>query len=486
MTKTKSKISKREAINDLWKQGVITYKLHGGQKILQSTYEETKDDIITILCARRFGKSFWLCSVATALCASKPNQIVKYICPKQKMVKTIIKTIMRKILKDCPEDMRPEFKEADKIFLFPNGSEIQLAGTDNGNHESLRGGESNLCIVDEAGFCDDLKYVIQSVLAPTTDTTGGKIILASTPSKTSAHEFITEFVKPGLADNKIKVFTIDDNPMLTEAKKISIMNRFPLKDQDPGYLREYKCQIINDSTDLVVPGFDKIIDDVVGIHKRPPYFDWYVSGDIGFRDLTIFLFGYYDFLEATLVIEDELVVTGAENLITKVMAKKIQDKERELYSDPNSGELIKPALRVMDNDLKLINELQLLHDLTFLATEKTNKEVYINQLRMQLVQNQIKIHPKCKHLLYHIENACWDKHRKEFLRLPDTADFSIRGGHADGLDALIYMVRNVIKSKNPYPKGWNQLSGNNVYQSRFEKPGTELTETVKKMLNIRK
>jgi hypothetical protein len=49
---------------------------------------------------------------------------------------------------------------------------------------------SDLCIVDEAGFCDDLTYIIQSILIPTTTTTHGKIILSSTPPRLADHEFI--------------------------------------------------------------------------------------------------------------------------------------------------------------------------------------------------------------------------------------------------------------------------------------------------------
>jgi hypothetical protein len=485
MTHLEKKISKREAIRALWNRGNISYKLHEGQEILNSNYKETDDDIITILCARRFGKSFWLLTLAVASCLKKKYAIVKYACPKQKQVKTIIKPIMRTILNDCPEEFRPEWREADKIYVFPNGSEIQIAGTDGGNAESLRGGASDLCIVDEAGFCTDLDYVIQSILAPTTDTTDGKIILASTPSRKSDHEFIQLYVKPAMSANKLKIFTIDDNPLLTEKKKEKIKTRYPLGEEDPQYKREYLCIITNDDDDLVIPKFEEIEDRITKVIKRPPYFDYYVSGDIGFKDLTVFLFAYYDFINARLIIEDELVIHGSENLVTSNMAKAIKEKEAQLYTDPNSGIVMKPFLRVMDNDLKLINDLNREHNLFFKATEKDKKEHHINITRMMLSQEQVIINPKCKHLLYHIKYATWDKNRKSFERMGDSPDKTTKGGHADALDALIYLVRNLVKSKNPYPKDWNQLSGGNVQQSQILKlKNGDFVKTIKQILNI--
>lgn len=478
-------ISKRDAIKELWKRGNITYKLHKGQEVLQENYMIDNRDIITILCARRFGKSFWLLTLAVSVCIKKKYAIVKYACPKQKQVKTIVKPIMRIILEDCPEDLRPEWREADKFYQFPNGSQIQIAGTDNGNAESLRGGASDLCIVDEAGFCTDLDYVVQSILAPTTDTTDGKIILASTPSRKGDHEFIQLYVKPDLAAGVLKIFTIHDNPLLTEKKKEKIKNRYPLKENDPQYKREYLCIITNDDDDMVIPRFTDIKDKVTGIIKRPPYFDRYVSGDIGFKDLTVFLFGYYDFLNARLVIEDELVIHGSENLVTNNMAHAIKKKEEELYTDCG-GEVTPPYLRVMDNDLKLINDFQMLHNISFIATDKDKKEVQINNARMMLSREQIMIHPQCTHLLYHIEYATWDKNRKSYSRMPDSADKKIKGGHADALDALVYLVRNLVKSKNPYPADWGRLSGSGTQQSQLLKnQDSEFVRTIKKICNIK-
>ena len=109
-----------------------------------------------VLCSRRFGKSFVLCSWAIEICISTPNAIIKYACPEKQQAEEIVTDIIPNyILNDCPEYLMPVWKEQKKHFLFPNGSKLQIAGTNKDRGNALRGGRANLCIVDEA---QDHKY----------------------------------------------------------------------------------------------------------------------------------------------------------------------------------------------------------------------------------------------------------------------------------------------------------------------------------------
>jgi hypothetical protein len=65
--------------------------------------------------------------------------------------------------------------------------------------------------------------------------------------------------------------------------------------------------------------------------------------------------------------------------------------------------------------------------------------------------------------------ARWNKNRKTFLKIKDSPSGKIKGGHADALAALIYLHRNIIKSKNPYPSGYGEVSGAGVFQSTHKK-----------------
>ena len=484
-TKQKKKMSKKQIVAELWKRGDLTYMFNPAQAKMHKAFQKDPRIIVPILASRRTGKTFYLLLLAFMTCIGKDRAVVKFLQPTQKELKKTLRQIMPDILKDCPEALKPEWKENDKIYLFPNGSEIQLAGSDGKQYENLRGGASDLCIVDEAGFCDDLEDAVFSVLEPTTATTDGRLFLASTPSKIPSHDFMRLFIEPALDAGQLMIFTIDDNTMISEDRKERIKLNFPGGEKNPKYRREYLCEIIRDEETVVIPEFTKEKQEVIICeHKKPIYCDYYVSGDVGFRDLTVILFGYYDFMKATLVIEDELVMNGP-SMTTDSLAKSIREKENLRFKD-EFDETTEPYRRVMDNNnLILINDLIRLHGLNFLATAKDNKEAQINQLRMYIDQGKISINPRCKHLIYHIASASWDKNRKKFLHLPNIDNDMVKGGHADALDALIYMVRNLIVSHNPYPSNYGQSGANMFNRKVKEEVDAGLLSNIKKMLNIK-
>ncbi len=454
LTNQQIAISKRQAIAMLWNQGVLTWKLDACQKDLYDSYVNAKAKTIVWSCSRRLGKSYALCVIAIEKCLLKPNAVVKFIAPSQKHVKMIIKPLLKEILKDCPKELRPHFQTQNNVYAFPNGAEIQLAGTDSGHAESLRGGSADICVVDEAGFCDDLKYIVQSILIPTTTTTRGKIILSSTPPKSSDHEFVNYMKIAEFKGNFVKK-TIYDG--IGSRISLDIINEIieELGGEDsPDFRREYMCELIVDEEHAVIPeATESLLAEVTKEWVAPPFKDYYVAGDIGFRDLTVFLFGYYDFRNAKLVIEDELVMNG-KKMTTSYMAEKIKEKEKANFTSPLTQELTPPYLRVCDNNLIVINDLYRLHNITFQPTNKDDKAAAINNARILLKEGRIIINPRCKTLLYHLKHATWSKSRKTYDRSPDA-------GHYDAVDALVYMVRNVQYTKNPYPTNYGVGSSAN-------------------------
>jgi hypothetical protein len=284
-------VSKQQAVALLWGRGVLQYKLDPVQKELYESYKSATSKTIVWSCSRRLGKSYALCIIAIEKCLQKPNSVVKFIAPSQKHVKMIIRPLFKEILRDCPKKLRPEFKTADNIYRFANGSEVQLAGTDSGHAESLRGGSSDICIVDEAGFCDDLKYIVKSILIPTTTTTRGKIIMSSTPPKSADHEFVDYMEAAELKGNFIKKTIYDglNNGRITQEIIDEIIEELGGVDS-PDFRREYLCELITDEEKAVVSEFtEELQRDIVKEWPRPPFFDLYVGGDIGFHDLTVFL-----------------------------------------------------------------------------------------------------------------------------------------------------------------------------------------------------
>lgn len=480
----KQDITREQAVAMLWEKGELSWKLNRVQKELKKVVDNDTTKTSVVVVSRRTGKSFWLVTEALMQCLKQPNSVVKFIFPKAKDAKTNIIPLMRMITEDCPEELKPKFNTQDKIFNFNNGSQIQLAGCDGGNIEGIRGGFAHLCIVDEAGFCDDLKYAIRSVLSPTIRTTGGRIILASTPSKSPDHEFVTEYMNPYKAMGRLKVYTIYDNPNFTPEIVQEIIDDYPRGVEDPDFRREYLCEVAIDTEKAICAEFELnrekiVIDDF----EVPEYVDFYVGADVGFKDLTVMLFCYYDFKSASLVIMDELVMNGP-SMTTEALAVQIKKHEKLRFF--NHGQNVKPYLRVVDNDLKLINDLRQLHDLDFLATRKDNKEAAINQMKIWMSNNRIKIHSRCKTLIYHLEFGQWNKSRSDFKRLADSPDKTVKGGHVDAIPALYYLIRNIHSHRNPFPNNYGMEIGEDTHVSRRAVSGSKNLEIARTIFNLKK
>jgi hypothetical protein len=503
-TNQEKPVSKKEAIRQLWEMGNLEWKLKGIQRDIKKAFKTQKgfkasdseeaQEVFTVLCSRRTGKSFVLCCWAIEICLQTPNAIIKYACPEKNQVEEIITDIIPNfILNDCPEHLKPTWHSQKKAYVFPNGSKIQIAGTNKDKGNKLRGGRAHLCIVDEAQDHNYLSYVINSVLGPTTDTTGGKIVLAGTPNPLEPqHEFHVDYILPLKAEGNLIKFNVYQSPVYDEQgdryiKKLEHRYRHRGGLNSPEFLCEYMCQIAVDMEAMVIPEFtDEIEAAIVKEVERPPYFDAYIGLDIGFSDLTGLIFCYYDYLNATIVIEDEIVINGP-SLTTEKLSELVTDKEKELYTTPDGG-FKRPFMRIADNNnLILINDLLRLHGIQFLTTAKDNKEAQINHLRTLINAKRVIISPKCKTLIYHLKNAKWNKRRTEFDRIKDSATGLLKGGHADLLDALIYLVRNIIYTKNPYPRDYFDIKGPGVFEQPWKnEKDNEFKDTMHKILNIRK
>jgi hypothetical protein len=489
--KTKKDITKQEAIERLWRAGVLSWKLKGKQQLIYDHFKNAKDDIVSCLISRQFGKSFVLLVIATETCVNKPGAIVKYACPTQKMVERIIKPRMRLIIEDCPDDMKPEWKSQEKTWVFPNGSEIQVAGTDNDNYDALRGGSADLCICDEAAFMNPLEDIVFSVLAPTTDTTNGKVFLASTPNdKEANHPFHELFIYPAEASNTLLKMTFYDSPMVDDAQREKIIKRYPGGVNNIKFRCEYLVEIPNVTENNVIPEFATVEHIIVKDTEVTDYCDFYTSGDVGFTDLTVFLFSYYDYTNGKLVIMDEYVVNGPEVTSDKIKTEVLHHESLRYVT--SIGIQKPPYLRVMDNNLMLINDLSKFHSLTFVPTEKHGKEEAVDTVRRWIESQKIIISPRCKNLLYHLKYAQWHytkagTYTGKFKHLAASQDGTLKKSHADALDALIYLVRNVQTGKNPFPNGYgNNINGNTFMSPKHKNMRSQAADFMGKLLNLNK
>jgi hypothetical protein len=447
------KLSKKDIINELWMRGELSYKFHSVQKEMYRILENSEPNSTLVwLCSRQIGKSFMIALIATIYSLREKDSIVKILTDTKLHCRTIYEPLFKQILDDCPENLKPTYIPSQYLYVFPNGSQIQLAGTDGNSAERLRGQTSVLVLVDEAGFCNRLNYNVMSILAPTTTHTGGKIVLASSAPEDPDHDFVT-FIEKAEMEGKITNKTIYDNPLLTGEQINGIIARYPLGINDPNFRREYLNIIEKNEETTVFPEItaDNIHELSENIPPKPAHYFPYVGMDLGFKDLTVILFGYHDFKNDLIVIEKEIVKTG-KDLNLRTIGYEILEVEDKLWTDPLTGEKKTIIKRVSDINYLVTEEITKSSDyqITFMNADKSGqKGIAVNTFRAAINSGRIKIHAEqCPILLRHLKNVKWKKNsnKTEFDRSPDD-------GHYDAVDACLYLFRAIDPSRNPYPKG---------------------------------
>lgn len=451
--KTLTGITKQQALSELWRRGTLRWKLHPVQKEMYDLFYNAENNSIHVwLLARQSGKSFLLAVLALEYALKQKNVIIKLVTDTKLHVRSIFEPLFREILVDCPEDLRPSYNSTTYSYYFANGSQIQLAGSDNKHYEKLRGQKSHLILIDEAGFCNDLDDMVGSVLLPTTTHTGGKVVLASTPPQDSNHPFLN-FMEQAQLNNLFVIKTIDENPLLNQEQRDNLEKQMGGRHSER-FQREYLCKIIKESSTTVIPEFTKELqEEIVREWPKPPFYDSYVSMDLGGKDLTVVLFGYYDFRGDKIVIEDEIVMDfqKAGNHLEK-LTKDIIRKEEELWLNIYTNEIKIPTLRVSDINYIVTGEMLKYsnYKLSFQPAKKDDSDAAINNMKFLISSKKIMINPKCQTLIRHLENAKWrtSNQKTVFARSPDN-------GHYDAVDALKYMVRHINTSTNPYPSHYD-------------------------------
>ena len=478
----KTKLNRQHAVAELWHRGELSWKCHKVQKELREVFLSAPDNSTLVwLLARQSGKSYDLAILALEQALQKQNSIIKILTDTKLHAQSIFEPIFKMVLEDCPEYLKPSYTESKFTYHFSNGSQIQLAGSDNKHYERLRGQKSDLVLVDEAGFCDNLKHIVKSILLPTLTHTGGKIILASTPPTNPDHDFY-EFIEQAELNNTLTKKTIYDNPLLKQEQIDRIIKEMG-GDNSPQFRREYLCEVIREEENVLFPEFTPELEkQIIKEWPKPPFYDSYVSMDLGYKDLTVVLFGYFDFRANKVIFEDEIVLSGKELQLPE-LTNQILKKEAQLWSNPLTGETKAPYLRVSDINYIVTQEISRISngEASFAATKKDDKESALNNLRVMLATGKVIISPKCKTLIRHLRNCRWKntEQKKTFARSPDN-------GHYDAVDAATYFVRSIAYSKNPYPAHYNMDMSDLYVNSPSKFYGQSSLDSYRAIFNVRK
>jgi len=474
-----------QARHDCWRRGDLRYKLHSGWvPIYEEIFARPEVTRWVLEIARKWGKTYFLVTLCAMLCLRHQRARIPYGAPTLKHLEEFVLPVLDEVSADAPEDVRPVYEPSTGHWYFPStGSWVHFFGADDKRKADRgRGPKALAAVFDEAGFTPVLQYVLSSIFRPSMLHGSLFTIVSSTPAPEPDHDF-TRICEVAEANNALFHRDIFSNPLLTQEQ----IEKFICDDaRDNGmtrdeyvassaFRREYLAERVVDTT-LVVMGDDwfKARPTALVEWQRPQFFDAYEVWDFGGADPRAVLFGYWDFANATLVIEDEVNLRGQEN--TADLAEAVKAKEAELYGvnawdgtmraireermddriaallPPEEVERIRhaeqaplqPYLRICDHNLETARDLWTIHGLAMVPAEKGELAARVNETRVALRQGRIRIHPRCKDLDRQLRTSEWTS--------PRATDFRRKSGeHADLLWCLITMWHNVRKNRNPAP-----------------------------------
>lgn len=459
-----------QLVEQAWIQGELSYKYHSGQAKIRNEIKNGNEKLHVVNVSRQFGKTFLEAVMACEIARKKNRARIKIATAFLSDLEEFVLPAFDAVLADCPPSLRPKYNGQKSKYIFPQtGAEIKLVGLDR-KPDGLRGSVVDLIMLDEAGYLSDLDYQYKSVIVPsTTHRPDAKIIFFSTPPESLDHPFAIYCDQQKMSGNYSHA-TIYDNPMLTKKQIDDIIKIYGGADSIE-FRREYLAELIVDKNKAIVPEWNDSFIQEMKSDDFTQYYHRYTAMDLGVRDFTAFLFGYYNFSTGQLFIQDEMQLHG-EEVRTDNIKNVVVEKEKEHFGET------KPRLRISDNNnLMLLQDLVSGHGLSFSPTSKDHLHAMVNELRVWVQRGRLIVHPRCKMLIGNLNNALWNNNRDAFTR-------SKIYKHWDHLATLIYMVRNIDQQTNPIPALYGMNRNSHFIKDGFENRNNNFAD-LKKAFNIK-
>lgn len=427
------KIDKNLAIKELWRRGILSFKLHAAQLTIYNLIRTLPKDQreALLFCSRRFGKSFLGAILALEDCLRTPNIQVAIVGPTLKQTKKILSPIIKTITKDAPKGLVSQ-RQATDTWHMANGSMLMLGGFDT-ILESMRGLELRAIYLEETGLAtedyEEYNYLLYSVLFPTLQLTQGRIHHLTTPARIVDHplHFLT-LPKCKLA-NAFYEFTIRDNPMLSpedidkEIELLGGLNSITVQ-------RELFCKIIRDDAITVVTTFNDRdhVSNITPTHTLK----WTVGGDLGYtEDLSGFVLGGYDHNLG------KILVTEERWFPPTTASKKLVDELEQAWGSYSPTYIVD----IQGNTRTDMSAM----GFSTVTPIKDKFDSTITFIRNEFYKGNILINPSCKLLIETLRSLTFNKNHTDFRR---TATL----GHGDMLMALVYFLRSIDKQTDLRPK----------------------------------
>jgi hypothetical protein len=381
-------------------------KLHGGQQSLDAWLRSQSDTILVIRCGRRFGKTYYLASLA--LESLLRQQQVWWVSPTYRLARVGFGTLIAHIRK-LPRPLRQHIQLYRSLPYRATFGKGWVEFLTTRLPDSLQGEGLDLIVYDEAATDRNLTEVIEQYLLPTTFDRNGRIILASTPKGANDFAHYCEqypcYVAPTYANPLIRPETLERYRQQLEAEGRGYL-----------YRQEVLAEIVKElgafweRLPALYEGELPATAEVVGI-------DW----------------GYSSPFAAVWVyrISDRYVVgheVYRQYLSPDEQAKQVLrlPKARRYVCDPSVPEHVYESWRKAG--------------LTPLpaSRDRVGGWQYIRQL---IAQGKLQVHKHCFHLLDEFQAA------QAHIRKPDDLV-----GEDHALDALRYALTALPQSTEPKPR----------------------------------
>lgn len=476
---------RQQAINQFWDRGILRYKCFpGGQtKLYDRVHQQPKlfpgeAEPIIALCHRRFGKSHFGGILCVERCLNQPGAEVHFGTDTKNHARQIIEGKLFETFKDMPRFI--SYRTRDNCYWFrnehwPRGVEsmLVLEGLDFKDGGQMRGGSADLFVVDEPREIRNLEFVMKRVVRPMFK--GRKnptILMCTTPPESLDHDLM-EYIEIAESTKPTSLITIpaSKNPDWTDDDTKLMLNDYVSKN-DMGWRREIECELIPDTTRVIVPEWEIVKNNcIIETADRPIHYAPYVVVDTGWKDHTAALLAYYDFNRNKVVIVDELFVnyTPTEDF-AEMLHEKIQTNFRGKSRD---------NLRLIGdgNGLNLADlnrAMQKLGEYYVAVADKTDRDASINNMRSGIQSNRVLIQKNCTDTCYQLLNGSWNKQRTNF-------DRTKKMGHCDLVACLSYLYKHICWGENTTPagtEGWKEGVFQNPYSPLVQARQGEMTEAI--------
>jgi hypothetical protein len=483
------------AVEGLWRLGnVRDWYLKPKQKSALLTIRDMEDPFFE--ASRRQGKTTTGLGYIVEESILKPGFVTRWCEPWKNQCREIVMTEMDKLQSRIPKRYRFRWNTTDSFYRCDwNDSRIYLRGVNEDRGESARGTAAHIVVCDELGSWREPTYVINEVLLPQILTTRGKLLKLGTPPKNLAHAYY-KLKERAQADGNFVQRTIKDQE-LVEADQVEKLVRAMGGWDSPAVRRELLCEKVVDPNSAIVPEWDDRMIEALPPDEFFAFYLKYDAVDTGVRDNTVCLLAYYDFMKAKLVVLDEIVLTGPE-MTTERLAERMRALEATYWKvkweefekeGRKRWRMIAPAhlrlKRVSDIDLRLINDMTTLHGMFIEKTDKGYLEEMVNQMRIFVGQDRLRVHPRCTNLIDCLRYGLWREDRKDWERpepgvWEDQVELSEFLGHFDALAALMYLIRNLDTKTNPVPFEYGKPEDDFFYEQNRENRRGKL----QKMFNV--